>query len=287
MNIRNALKWAITYLKRINIESAQVEAEIILEEVLKLKKIEFYLDPYKSMPTEAWIRFRNLISRRAGMEPLAYIIGKKKFMNWEFKVSPYVLIPRCETELLVEKVAGLGQSNPIIVDIGTGSGVIVISLIKMLGDAGNCTGFGIDISKKALKIAKENAIHLGVEKDITFLNGSFFAPLKDLGLENRIDIVVSNPPYVATNQFDTLSDEILWEPREALDGGEQGLDFYNEIIQESVNYLKNGGYLALEIGIDQANAVKEMILSSQEFSNIWIEKDYNQIERVMLAKKGG
>lgn len=281
MKIYEALDWATDCLKQKGIVSSRVEAEIVLEDLLSLKKWQLYLEPHHHLPPGKLRRFKHLIQRRANLEPLAYILAKKCFMEWEFKVSRDVLIPRWDTELLVEESIKLCPTEPIIVDLCTGSGAIIISLIKLLGGI----GFGLDNSKKAIKLARGNALLLDVADKITFLCGYLFTPIESSGLEQKVDLIVSNPPYIPSQEIKSLPEEVLWEPWQALDGGKDGLTFYREIIPAACYYLKEGGWLTLEMGLGQAEAVKGIISGCQAFEPILIKRDSEQIERVIMARR--
>jgi release factor glutamine methyltransferase len=230
--------------------------------------------------------------------PLQYIIGKEKFFGLDFMVNEHVLIPRPETEVLVE--TSLHTIDAIrntqyavrILDLCTGSGNIAISLMVRLGspsslskiegltkNAPNCRMFASDISEGALEVAKENARLNGVFDNITFIKSNLF---KDI--EGRFDLIVSNPPYIARNEFDTLPKEVLKEPRSALDGGPDGLDFYRRIFLEAPRYLKPEGYCLTEIGFGQLSAIEDMIGSTKGFKLIEVRKDQYAIDRVIVAQ---
>ncbi len=226
-------------------------------------------------------RFSSLVNRRAGGEPLQYILGKAQFMGLEFIVTPDVLIPRPETELLVEKAIEAiscqlsAVSCPRILDLGTGSGNIAISLTKFLRD---CKIKASDVSEAALCIARENAVLNRAQDKIKFILSDLFE-----GLEGyKFDMIISNPPYVARPQFEELQREIGFEPREALDGGIDGLDFYRRIIKEAGEFLSDGGCLCLEIGFRQAEHIKSLF-EKYYYKNILFIEDYSGIERVAIS----
>jgi len=227
------------------------------------------------------------LKRRMEGEPLAYILGKSEFMGLEFKVNQDVLIPRPETEVLVEKVMSLVISHKSqvtslrILDIGTGSGCIAVSLAKMLpGVEVTAT----DISQRALAVAFENSRLNGVSENIRFIKSDLFA--NDGLRTTKYDIIVSNPAYVRAAEIDELQPEVRREPRLALDGGEDGLDFYRKIIQEAGGYLEKGGLLIMEIGFNQAREIKKIFQKYGNFTVLEAVKDYNNIERVIVAKNG-
>lgn len=284
MQIRQLLHKATKYLEDNHIQTAQIDAEILLSALTGVNRVELYLNDKTALNKNKLAQYWKLLDRRASHEPVAYISGKKKFMDWEFIVTPDVLIPRPETEILVEEIISIGEKtlnfSPIIVDIGTGSGVIAISLALAL----KAKVYAIDISTSALDVAKLNASNLGVEDRITFLKGDVLSPLKKFNINKSVDFIVSNPPYVATSQFNSLPTDVKFEPRIALDGGEEGLDFYDKIINGSLDYLKEGGYLALEVGFDQAEIISGKIIQTKRFEEINIIKDYAEVERIIIAR---
>ena len=213
--------------------------------------------------------------------PVQYIMGKTEFCGLDIRVNEDVLIPRPETELLVEIVAGLVRSPKSVVrskrilDLGTGSGCIAIALTKKLPD---CKIVASDISEKALALASENA---GMHKaeQIEFIKSDLFSDLK-----GRFDIIVSNPPYISGPEFAELQEEVLREPRIALYGGEDGLDFYRSIFSSAGKFLNDGGHVAVEIGYGQAGAVRDICEDVNGFSVVEIKKDLGGIDRVIVAK---
>lgn len=225
--------------------------------------------------------------------PLQYIIGKEKFFGLDFMVNEDVFIPRPETEVLVNTALDIirgardkppalqadrpgGGQGARVLDLCTGSGCIAISLTK---NAPGCKIFASDISDEALSIAKENARYNGVGDEITFIKSDLFAEI-----EGVYDIIVSNPPYVARSEFATLQKEVLKEPRIALDGGEDGLNFYRSIFSNAGRYLKNGGYLLMEIGFGQRKAIKDIMKRFKNFKLIDVKEDQYSIDRVILAQ---
>ncbi|MFH1198647.1 MAG: peptide chain release factor N(5)-glutamine methyltransferase [Candidatus Omnitrophota bacterium] len=234
----------------------------------------------------------SVLKRRISGEPLQYILGKTEFMGLEFKVTPDVLIPRPETEILVEtaiKIASGLRSTVYglnVLDIGTGSGCIAISLAKSLPQA-QITA--IDISKRALEIARLNAVLNNVSGCINFIQSDLF-PASGLrstvyGLQSTVySLIVSNPPYIASSEINNLQPEIKYEPRIALDGGCDGLDFYRKIIKGAPRYLKKGGFLIMEMGFNQKGAIENIAQESEDLDVIEIIKDYNNIDRVIIMQ---
>jgi len=238
------------------------------------------------------------------MEPSQYIIGEQEFWGLAFKVTRDVLIPRPETEILVEEaiktvssksevVSGNNNiqltthdSRFTILDLCTGSGCIAVSLAKEIPD---CHIYAVDVSEKALYVARENAErHGGVADRINFLQGDLFGPLKCLKLVKRVDLIVSNPPYIAKTMMKDLQPEIRdYEPEIAVYAGEDGLDFYRRIISEAPKYLAKDGCILLEMGYGQAEEIKKLIEQHKAFEHIDIKKDFAGIDRVIKAQIAG
>ncbi len=324
MNIKEVLNQAYRELGNF------LEAEALLESCLGLERRNLYLSPDHTLTHQELNLLEEAIEKRKDHQPLAYITGKKEFYSLEFRVTPDTFIPRPETEFIVDAVLKIvyglrftvypssevedlllrrtgGKRSTVnseaksqagkrlinIVDLGTGCGNIAVTLARHIPHS---RIYATDISKEALEVAKENAKRHRVEDRITFLEGNLFSPLEDRHLGGEIDFLVSNPPYVTRSEIASLMPEVAhYEPRIALEGGEDGLSFYRRIIEGAAQYLRspvqpygNGagqGYLILELGIDQASQVKEMIEKTLEFESIEIIKDYSQIERVIIARK--
>ena len=283
MNIFEQLKSAEKILNDNYIENARLEAEILLCYLLKVEKIFLYVNPDKILSDEQITDYKNLIRRKINHEPTAYIIGHREFMDLNLIVTKDVLIPRPETEVLVETV--IDKLNSVldmikIADIGSGSGAITISLAKHLT---NSFIDSVDISESALKIAGLNAEKYHLTERIAFYQGDLFSPLTN----KKYKAIVSNPPYIPSKIIDTLQVEVKnFEPRISLDGGNDGLDFYKRLINESPKYLTEDGFLAVEIGYDQAEAVKNLLEDSGHFKDIEIIKDLSKNDRVVVARIG-
>lgn len=281
--ISSLLDWTTLFFKKYGIEEPHLEAEILLAHSLSIRRIELYVQHNHILKEDELSAFKQLILRRAKKEPAAYIIGYKSFMSLDFIVSKDVLIPRPETEKLVETAIDAskymsGQIN--IFDIGCGSGAIAISIAKY---AQNSFIYAVDSSAPSLEIAKQNAVKHGVIERISFLPGNLFDPIHH---EIKFDIIVSNPPYIPTSEINNLQSEIKdFEPISALDGGQDGLDFYRKIAGNADKHLKESGIMLLEIGFGQANLVKNIIDSNSAFGNIKIYKDHGDIDRVISAAK--
>jgi len=279
-SIFKTLNDAASRLQEKNIDSPRLDAEILLAHVLNCRRLNLYVDSDKILPLEIILKFNELINRRLKNIPVAYLVGKKDFMGLSFAVNENVLIPRPETEILTEFVGEFLRSTKndvIFADLGTGSGAIPISILKFVKNARACA---VDISEKALDVAKFNAQKFNVENRLEFFCGDLFSPLK-----GRIfNAIVSNPPYIPTKNLKTLQSEVKKEPQLALDGGKDGLNFYRRIISDAPKFLLNGGLLAVEIGINQANSVKKLF-EQENFADIQIFKDLAGIERVVSGKK--
>lgn len=266
------------------------EAELLFTEALKCSRISLYLEKKAILDKQSSAFIARALRRRMRQEPIQYILGKSEFMGLEFKVSEAVLIPRPETEILVETTLGYfsgdrGQGTGIkILDIGTGSGNIAVSLAKFLH---NVKITAVDISQEAIEVAQNNAVLNNVEEKINFINKDFFAMchVPCAMCQFSFDIIVSNPPYIPSAEIDNLQPEIQYEPRAALDGGRDGLDFYRKIIRLSSGYLKKNGLLVIEIGCGQLKAIENIFKKSGNFNIIEVIKDYNNIERVIVSRK--
>lgn len=261
------------------------EAELLFTEIMGCDRASLYLGAKSMMPhTKAKIVSSVLKARSRG-EPIQYILGETEFMGLKFKVSPSVLIPRPETEILTEKtIELLRQVYPAgycvsLLDIGTGSGCIAVSLAAVFERA-KITA--LDISCKALKVARLNAKLNNVSDKISFLKSDLFERLEP---QDRFDVIVSNPPYIKESEFIGLQPEIGYEPRVALDGGCDGLRYYRDIVSGSSLFLKKGGFLIMEIGCGQLEGVKDIIGGNSFFSIIESVRDYNGIDRVVIAKR--
>lgn len=255
------------------------EAELVLSQVLNCDRLSLYLNKDAVLDKDKAVVISNILKRRISGEPLQYILGRCEFMGCEFKIDKRALIPRPETEILVESaIAELkagAKASPKIFDLGTGSGCIAVSIAKLLPRA---RVWAADISEEALQLAGENARLNKVE--VKFLRTDLFSGIKN----KKFDLIISNPPYISTGELSGLAKEISFEPKQALAAGSDGLDFYCSIIKRSAVHLRNNGLLAFEVGAKQAKAVKAM-LEEKNFSDIKIIRDYNNIQRVIIAKK--
>ncbi len=286
--VRDALREAIAFLSQAGVESARIDAEVLLGSALSSGREALYANLEKPLEAQSRARLRELLQRRARREPVAYILGKKEFWSLEFLVNRDVLVPRPETESVVElalEVASKfsGKLPITILDLGTGSGAIAISLAKELKQS---EVWATDISSGALEIARGNAGRQGVEKRIRFLPGDGFEPVRSQGA--FFDLVVSNPPYVRRRELQNLPPEVReWEPRLALDGGEDGLEFLRRIVREAFLYLAEGGFVALEVGDGLAREVAALFASAGGYSEISAHRDLSGKDRVVVARKLG
>lgn len=256
------------------------EAELLFTELLNCDRASLYLNRGSILNKEKLFSVSSALKRRIKGEPIQYIIGKTEFMGLEFKVIPDVLIPRPETEILVEaaiKITRLIGEEARILDLGTGSGCIAVSLAKLLPKA---KVTATDISPEALKVALENARSNNV--DIDFFQGDLFGTCNLTPI--TYDLIISNPPYIRSSEIKKLQPEVQYEPPIALDGGKEGLDFYKRIINDAPRYLKKKGFLILEIGFDQKDDLKKNLQNSGYFEIIEAIKDYNNIDRAVVAK---
>ena len=282
LTVLEALNSASDYFKNKGIKSARLNAELLLAHILNCKRLEMYLSFDRPLQKAETDSYRELLKRRSGFEPLQYIIGKVEFYGLEIEVNRSVLIPRPETELLVEAIIELvGKDSAInILDIGSGSGNISIALAKNIP---SCKVIGIDISEKAIEISKKNAKLNEVENQLIFVNKNILNGF-EIG-ESRFDVVVSNPPYVSVNDFANLDPELrLYEPKIALTDENDGLSFYRKISSLSGSLLKNNGKIFFEIGAGQSEAVKK-ILMDDDYNNIVIKKDFSDIDRIIIGEK--
>ena len=263
-------------LKRHNIKSHLLDAELLLSQILNKKREDLLISDNLKVQNKDVKIFKNLVKRRIKNEPISYILNKKDFWKYEFFVNKKTLIPRPETELLVEKIIKLYKySQPLILDVGTGSGCIIISIIKELHKA---RGIAIDISPKAIKIAKKNVKNLKISNRIKLINKSI-----DQKFNKKFDLIVSNPPYICSHDMKNLSKDIKdYEPKIALDGGNDGLDVIKKVIYKACNILKLNGMLALEVGNGQYKKVSK-ILRKKRFREKFLIKDYNNNIRCILS----
>jgi release factor glutamine methyltransferase len=271
------LSWTKEFLLSKGIDNARLEAEWLLCAALGLERVDLYLQYDKPLNDRELAACRALIARRAKREPLQHILGSQEFYGLDYEVTVDVLIPRHDTEVLVSEAITRQPDARSVLDIGTGSGCIAVSLQKRLPKAAVTA---TDISEAALTVARRNAAKHGAA--IEFLVGSLFAPVKD----RHFDLIVSNPPYIPTDDIESLDQEVRdYDPRAALDGGADGLDIYRALIPASVNHLNPGGWLLVEVGIGQGKEVAQLFQLTCSYGEPIIALDLAGIERVVGAQR--
>ncbi|QDE69907.1 peptide chain release factor N(5)-glutamine methyltransferase [Myxococcus xanthus] len=276
--IRRVLTWTTQHFEKRQVDAPRLTAEILLSYVLKLSRVRLYVDLDRPLSKDELGAFRALIERRMAGEPTQYLTGVREFYNRPFKVDARVLIPRPETELLVEAALRMLPKNAPgrALDVCTGSGCIAISLAAERPQA---TVIATDLSPDACALARENAQALGVADRVTVLQGDLFAPVPE---GERFQVVVSNPPYIASGEIPGLSAEVRREPKLALDGGPDGLVAVRRVVTGARQWLEPGGLLAMEIGEDQGPAVLEL-LRAAGYADARVEKDLERRERMAFG----
>jgi release factor glutamine methyltransferase len=280
--VLKVLQWTTEYFHQKGIEQPRTNAEVLLSHVLGMERIHLYLNFDRPLTPGELASFRGLIRRRAAREPTQYIIGKQEFWSLEFEVTPSVLIPRPETELLVEKAIGLVEAkSKSVLDLGTGSGAIAIAL------AHSCPALWIvaaDSSLAALLVARRNASRHAVDAHVTFVATDLFKGFSSIG--KPFDLIVSNPPYIADNDYPLLAPEIAkYEPTTALLAGVDGLVVIRRIIEEAPAYLKAGGSLLVEIGAGQAEILRAELTQNPLIDQFEFTQDYSGVMRVLHIRK--
>jgi len=285
VTIAEAIQQAAETLSAHNVPDARLDAELLLRHALGKDRAWLVVHMQDRLGDEEQHSFEQSIERRCLREPLQYITGTQEFWGLPFRVTADVLIPRPETEFVVEAAltAVSRNSTAVIVDLCTGSGCIAICLAMELVKA---RIFATDRSDRALQIAQENARLNGVADRIRFLEGNLFGPLEEMDLQGGIDCIVTNPPYVRSSDLAGIQPEVRdFEPEMALVAGPDGTEIAEKIIHRSPEYLKPGGSLVMEMGIGQTAALKKIIEDTRQFGSIGIVKDLAGIERVITAKK--
>ena len=281
MTIKELLNQGIIMLKNEDIDGPKNKARAILQHTLKKSKEYTIIYDKNEVTKEERDNYVKNIKRLISGEPLQYITGVQEFMKLNFIVNKDVLIPQPDTEILVEEVIKIASKmeNPIILDLCTGSGAIAVSLAKNIP---NAKIIATDISKKALEIAKYNAKLNGVLNSIDFIESNLFNKIKNI----KFDVIVSNPPYIATNEIQKLPKDVRQEPVIALDGGKDGLDFYRKIYDIGNEFLNRQGYICVEIGYNQREAVKRIIEKKQRYVETYCIKDLCENDRVIVTQIG-
>ena len=256
--IASLLTAAQADLASYRVGTPRLDAEVLLSHILQTDRTSLYTRLQTSLSAAHKRQFTELIARRKQREPLAYITGSREFWSLEFRVDTHVLIPRPETEIVVHTALRLlhnaVRATPVILDIGTGSGCIAVALATELPQAAL---WALDIEHDALALARQNARRHTVSERLTFCQGDLFVPVSHL--TERFHLIVTNPPYIDRETLGTLQPEVRhWEPQRALDGGQDGLDFYRRLLYDSPNYIRPGGWLVMEIGHDQRDAILQL-----------------------------
>lgn len=281
LTLKQLYKVGTVKLAEEGIEEFSLDAWYLLEYVTGVSKAMYFAEPERAVSEENADRYIDCIRRRAAHIPLQHITGEQEFMGYPFCVNEHVLIPRQDTEILVEEAIQVMRPKMKVLDMCTGSGCIVLSILKMCREKYYMTdlqGIGADVSEEALKVARENGRRLGVP--VTWIQSDLFAKIPE---EEKYDVIVSNPPYIETAVIDTLQEEVrLHDPYIALDGKEDGLYFYRRIISEADKYLKPQGKLMFEIGCDQAEAVEEL-MKNAGYEQITVKKDLAGLDRVVYG----
>ncbi|MGO0123405.1 peptide chain release factor N(5)-glutamine methyltransferase [Desulfothermobacter acidiphilus] len=284
MRVKELLAAGTHRLKEAGIKEARLEAEVLLAHLTKRDRLFLYGAADLPVPFLTRLRFWELVGRRLAGEPLAYLIGKREFWGLELEVTPAVLVPRPETELLVE--AGLekvkGKESPLLVDVGTGSGAVAVSWAVSLPRA---RLLALDTSPEALCCARRNARRHGVEERITFLAGDLLSPLEDSPVAGKVDLVGANLPYIPRAFLPTLSREVQREPRQALDGGADGLALYRRLVPQAKKILRPGGYLLAEMAPWQRSGMLELF--DEDWEELEVRRDLAGRARLVLARLRG
>jgi release factor glutamine methyltransferase len=283
------LRWTTGFFEEKGVAEPRASAEIILAHTLGLSRLDLYLRHDQPLTPEELARFKALIVRRRQGEPVAYLTGHKEFWSLDFLVNPATLIPRPETEVLVQAVLNVVEGakgrgplphKPLAIDVGVGSGALVVALARELPEF---TWVGVDISAAALEVARENARRHEVAARVAFLRGDL---LRQFKASPSFALMVANLPYVPRGEWQQLSKEIKdYEPKGALLGGEDGLDLLKQLCQQAHIYLQSGGWLALEVGAGQAGRVIGFLEETGAYDTLKSVDDYQAIPRVVLAKR--
>lgn len=281
LTLKSALQEGTECLKKAKVPEPELDAWILLGYAAKVERSRYYLDPERELSEKESSLYMEAIRRRSSRIPLQHITGEQEFMGFSFRVNPHVLIPRQDTEILVETALEKAENHMRILDLCTGSGCIIISLSKMILEgrepAWEIECEGSDISPEALKTAKGNADRLGAR--VHFIQSDLFENIR-----GAYDMIVSNPPYIQTSEIEELQDEVrLYDPRIALDGKEDGLYFYRRIIEEAREHLSEKGWLLFEIGWDQKEAVSNL-MGEAGYTLVTVKKDLAGLDRVVMGR---
>ena len=284
--IQNLLNQTAQYLTDKGIDSPRLSAELLLCHVLQMQRIELYTHFDRPVTKEQADRLQELVKRAGESEPIAYLIGRTEFYSLELEISPACLIPRPETELLVERAIEFlrtRKGKQFVCDLCTGCGCIAVAIAKNFT---NAEIIATDISDTALETAVKNIKKNQLEKRIKLLCGDLFDPIVPYLDVEKFDLIVCNPPYVSSAEYEKLEKNVKdYEPKIALHAGTDGLDVYRKIAQQVDAFLKADGALMMEIGYAQGQAIRELLESTVIFSKIRIEKDFNDNDRIVIARK--
>ncbi len=279
--IRRLLTWTTDYFQKHGIEEPRLDAEILLGHVLGKSRIYLYTEVKQIVDRAELSAYKELIQKRVAGFCAAVLVGKREFMGLPFVVNEHVLVPRPDTEAWLETIIERYRNLPNIslLDLGTGSGAIAVSFLAFCKEA---RAVAVDCSEEALAVARENGTAAGVDKRIEWRCGDF---LQAVGSEEIFDVILSNPPYIPSAEIETLAPEVRHEPKTALDGGADGLDFYRILAKDAAAHLKEGGLLAVEVGAGEAPAVAALFAENPALSAAEILCDYGGIERAVCVRK--
>jgi release factor glutamine methyltransferase len=283
MTLGDLRRRGLDLLRKAKLDNHENEAVWLLEHALGVSRTHLHSEPDRQIGRQEADRALEFVTRRARREPLQYLLGTQEFRGLEFLVTPAVLIPRVDTECLVEEalsVMGRREAS-VVADIGTGTGCVAISVAVA---SPRSQVWATDLSAAALEVARANCRRHHVDHQVTCLEGDLIEPLRPMGLEGRIDLMLSNPPYIAADEWSDLQPEVgQFEPRLALAGGPDGLAFHRRLIRTAPGFLRPGGWLLMEVGAGQANAVTCLAAALGAFDSIRVRRDRAGIERVVCA----
>jgi len=284
--IQKLLNWTTKYLTNKGVDSPRLSAELLISHVTGLKRIELYTQFNRQVPKQELDHLHDLVKRAGLQEPVAYLTGKTEFYSLELEITSECLIPRPETELLVQRAIEFLRTRygtQYVCDLCTGSGCIAVAIAKNFPDARIIV---TDISAAALDVAARNVEKYKLNENVQLLCGDLFEPIIQQLDVKQFDLIVCNPPYVSTTEYEKLDKNVKdYEPQSALLAGTDGLDVYRKIIEKVDNFLKSGATLMLEIGYAQGSAVKDLLEQSGIFSEVKIEKDFHDNDRIVSAQK--
>jgi release factor glutamine methyltransferase len=286
--VRRLLEWTTGFFGRKNVDSPRLSAELLLSHVLSVPRIKLYTDYERPLDEGQLAQFRSLVQRAGEHEPIAYLTGRAHFFNLEFEVTRDVLIPRPDTETLVENVLQLARNTagfeaPRVLDLCTGSGCIAAAIAHHLKSA---VVIATDVSEKAVEVARRNVQRLGLEGRVTIEHGDLFEPVSRVPDPQPFDLIVANPPYVPSDQIAKLDRNVReYEPLTALDGGADGLALHRRIVEGAPQRLVPGGRIYLEIQFDQGPAGKELLGGAGELDDVRVLKDHAGNDRVLTARR--